>query len=342
MMGWKRIVPLALAGLLLAPAASRAEGKFSALVFGDYYYFAEDHDSTLKDQNGFWIRRVNLSWDQKFDESYSARVRLETASPGDFSPDKQAAMITYVKDAWLKWQKNNQGIYIGLSTTPSHSFHEDFWGYRHLERMSGELQGFMSSRDMGLAVQGKLGAERRLGYHVMVGNGTGTLNEVDARKKVAGSVQFNLTSKLVVEAYGDFEDRANNSDRVTFRGFGGYKVDRARAGIEYVQQTRDQPSGGSVDLRVVSGFAAGQVADRVWLVGRVDRTMDAGTSGGKPYLPIDGGEPSTFILAGVEFLSASGISFTPNVEVVVYDAPDGGGPTPDTDVVPRVTFMYKF
>jgi len=203
------------------------------------------------------------------------------------------------------------------------------------------LQGYYASRDMGLAVQGKLGASKRLGYHVMVGNGTGVANEVDSRKKVAGAVQVSVTSALTVEAYGDFEDRANNSDRTTFRGLAGYSTERLRAGLEYVQQTRDQSAGGSIDLRLISGFATGQVGTSVWLVGRVDRIMDPGATAGRPYIPFDGSTSSTFILAGVEYRPNDKVAFTPNVEVIVYDAPDGGGPTPDTDIVPRLTFNYK-
>jgi hypothetical protein len=341
-MGWKRIAALVLAVLCLGPAASHAEGKFSGVVFGDYYYFAQDHDSTLTDHNGFWIRRINLSWDGKLDDSYSARVRLETASPGDFAADNQAAMFTYVKDAWLKWQTGNQAVYVGLSTTPSHSFEEDFWGYRHLEKIPGELQGFYGSRDMGLAAQGKFGESKRLGYHVMVGNGTGTLNELDSRKKVSGELQYSTAGGFVVEGYADFEDRPENSDRTTFRGMAGYKSDKARAGVEYVQQTRDLTAGGSMDLRLVSGFGTAKVGAKVWIVARVDHALDAGAKAGRPYIPIDGSTTSTFILGGVEFRSSDAVTFTPNVEIVTYGAPDGGGPTPDTDIVPRITFMVKF
>ncbi|HEX5131341.1 MAG TPA: hypothetical protein VFX92_02510 [Candidatus Krumholzibacteria bacterium] len=340
-MGLRKILALMILGLALAPAAASAEGKFSALVFGDYYYFIENNDSSLVDQNGFWFRRVNLTWDEKFDDEFSGRIRLETASPGNFAPDKQSAMITYVKDAFIRWSRNQHSVYLGLTTTASHSFTEDYWGYRHLEKIPGELQGFYSSRDMGLGATGKFG--KRLGYHVMVGNGTGTNNEIDSRKKAAGSLRFFLTEAFVAEVYGDFEDRADDMDRTTFRGFVGYKAEKLRAGLEYAQQTRDQPNADSYDLRVVSGFGCGKVSDRVWLVGRVDRIMDPGASKpGAPYFPMDSAVSSTFVLAGVEFEARENITFTPNVEFVAYDEPDGGGPAPDNDIVGRVTFMFKY
>ncbi|MDH4036457.1 MAG: hypothetical protein OEX18_00880 [Candidatus Krumholzibacteria bacterium] len=339
----KLVLTVAVMAAALAPAAASAEGKFGALVFGDYYYFVEEHDSATAEQNGFWIRRVNLTWDEKFDDAFSARLRIETASPGDFLPDNQDVMITYMKDAWIRWKHNNQSLYLGLTQNPSHSFIEEFWGYRHLEKIPGELQGFYGSRDMGLAAQGSLGASKKLGYHVMVGNGTGTRNELDGRKKISGEARYSFTSALVAEVYADYEDRAGNTDRVTLRGFLGYKKEKFRAGAEYVQQTRDQENADSYDLGVISGFAAGQVAEKVWLLGRVDRAMDPGASKpGAPYFPMTSEVPSTFILAGVELVARENITFTPNVEVALYDAPEDGSPTPKNDVVARVTFMYKY
>jgi hypothetical protein len=343
-MGLKQLVlTAALMTAALAPLAASAEGKFGAQVFGDYYYFIEEHDSLTAEQNGFWIRRVNLNWDEKFDDAFSARLRIETASAGSFAPDNQSTMITFMKDAWLRWKHNDQSVYLGLTGTPSHSFTEDFWGYRHLEKIPGELQGFYSSRDMGLAAAGTIGAAKKLDYHVMVGNGAGTRNEIDAGKKASGAVRFSFTKELVAEVYGDYEDRAGHTDRVTLRGFLGYKREKLRVGAEYVQQTRDQEDADSYDLGVLSGFAAGQVSDKVWLVGRVDRAMDAGASKpGDPYFPMTSEVPSTFILAGVELVARDNITFTPNVEVALYDSPDGGGPAPDNDVVGRVTFMFKY
>ena len=327
----------------LSPVGVSAEGKFSAQAFGDYYYFVDHHDSLTAEQNGFWIRRINLSWDEKFDDVFSARLRLETASPGSFDPDNQDLMLIYAKDAWIRWKHGNQSVYLGLTLTPSHSFLEDLWGYRHLEKLPGELQGFNGSRDRGIAAAGTVGAAKKLAYHVMVGNGSGTRNELDGKKKVAGELNYWLTDHVVAEIYGDFEDRSGDTDRTTFRGFVGYKSEKFRAGAEYEQQTRDQANADSYDLRVFSAFACGAVSEKVWLVGRVDRAMDEGASSpGAPYFPMSSAAPSTFVLAGVELLARENITFTPNVEVAMYDDPDGGGPAPDNDVVGRVTFMFKY
>jgi hypothetical protein len=336
-----------LCALALTPTLASAEGKFSAWVFGDYYYFVDNHDSTVVDKNGLWFRLINLSWDEKIDDTFSARLRIESASSGDFAVTP-AALLTYMKDVWLKGSRDRHSAILGLTATASHSYTEDFWGYRHVEKIPFEIAGFGGSRDLGLGVTGAFLEDDRLGYHVMVANGNGLQNEQNSGKRVAGSLRFHLTGTLSCEVYGDFEDRPHDGDRVTFRGFAGYRGANARAGVEYVQQTRDQSSGGSLDLRVVSGFLTGKVAGKVWLVGRVDRHLDAdpgyspSSAPGRPYIPYNSSVSNTFVLAGVELRARDNITFTPNLEAVVYDDPDDGGPAPADDIVGRVTFMFKY
>ena len=67
-----------------ADEAKKAEPswRISGLMFGDYYWFAADHRDVLEEQNGFWLRRIFLTYDQKFSEAFSTRVRLEMNSPG--------------------------------------------------------------------------------------------------------------------------------------------------------------------------------------------------------------------------------------------------------------------
>lgn len=347
-MSLKGVIPaVCFAVLALTPAFASAEGKFSAWVFGDYFYFTDNHDSVLVDKNGLWFRIVNLTWDEKIDDEFSARLKIESASSGSFS-DAPASMLTYMKDVWIKWSRSDQAVILGLSATVSHTYTEDLWGYRHLEKIPFETAGFGGSRDIGLAVTGALLDENRLGYHVMVANGNGLQNEQDAGKRVSGSLRYRLTETLSVEAYGDFEDRPEHSDRVTFRGFAGFRAEKARAGFEYTQQTRDRLVGGSYDLRVVSGFVTGKAADRVWLVGRADRYLDTdpnyapASAPGRPYFPRDASVKSTFVLAGVELVARDNVTFTPNVEATIYDDADGGGPAPADDLVARVTFMFKY
>ena len=56
--------------------------KFSGLMFGDYYYFEEDHLPAFEDQHGLWFRRMYFTFDYTFSPKLMTRFRLETNSNG--------------------------------------------------------------------------------------------------------------------------------------------------------------------------------------------------------------------------------------------------------------------
>jgi hypothetical protein len=156
------------------------------------------------------------------------------------------------------------------------------------------------------------------------------------------SLRVRPADKFVLEAYGDYEDRVGSADRVTYFGFAGYQTDRLRAGAQYAQQTRNE-TGEDVELRILSGFLAASVSEKLWAFGRIDRNMDPSPGGASiQYIPFDPTAANTFFVGGLDFVVADGVNLMPNLEVVVYDEPEAGGETPDTDVIARLTFQGKF
>jgi hypothetical protein len=340
-MSLKKMLLAAVTLTAMAMPAMAGEGKFSALVFGDAYWMAANHDSTIEDMNGLWIRRVNLSWDQKFDDTWSGRMRLEANQPGDFSTS--ATISAFIKDAWLKWQSDGHSALIGIQPSPTLPLYEDTWGYRSVEKVPIELQNFATSRDGGIAVAGDFGENKILGYHVMLGNGTHVNQETNTKKKGMASIRIRPVEHLVLEVYGDYEDRVGSANRVTYFGFGGYQSEGLRAGLQYAQQTRME-TGEDLDLRILSGFITKSVGEKMWVLARVDRNMDPNPGGDAiAYMPFDPSAANTFFIAGLDFMVAEGVSLIPNVEATMYDDPEvGGGEAPDTDVMVRLTFQGKF
>ncbi len=341
-MGLKRVLGIGL--LLLATAggvAQAGEGKFSGEVFGDMYWVAADHDSAIEDLNGLWLRRINLTHDYKFDGEFSSRVRLEAATPGDFK--SKDLMLVFIKDAWVKWTTGNQNVLVGLSPTPTWSMVEEFWGYRYIEKVPAELQRLGASRDMGLAATGSFGSEKKLGYHVMAGNGNAQVGETDAKKKGYAALRFRPTESVGVEVYADYEDRVDSGDRQTYHGFVGYKTKTLRAGAQYIHQLRKEV-GGDVELNIASAYLAAALGEKTWAFARVDRNFDENPEGNKiAYIPFAQTASNTFVVAGLDFWVRETVGFSPNVEVVLYDDPDAVDvPKPDTDVIPRFTFHFTF
>jgi hypothetical protein len=77
-------IGLLLSGLMTATFAQQTSGKLSGYLFGDYYLVSQHHDPAIKGMNGFWFRRVYLTYDQKTGERTAIRFRFEMNSPGDF------------------------------------------------------------------------------------------------------------------------------------------------------------------------------------------------------------------------------------------------------------------
>ena len=313
--------------------------KISGYAFGDFYWAAASHDENLKDRNGFWFRRIYLTFDKAMAEQLDMRLRFEMNSAGDFTSDNR--LEPFAKDVYLRWKFTDQHqTYLGLSSTPTWNVVEDFWSYRSVEKTVLDLQRMGASKDLGLAFKGSLGSEQKLRYHFMVGNGSSTRGETDRGKGTLASLGFYPNGSLILEFYSDYDQRPLQADRNTYHAFLGYKRDWGRLGIQYGHQKRKGDS--KVNLDVLSFFGFVNVSPRVTLIGRYDRMFDPNPEGpGIPYLPFDPTAKFHFFLTGIDWKVTEEFSLIPNLEVVRYDKREDGS-RPATDVMPRMTFFYRF
>ena len=313
--------------------------KISGYAFGDFYWASASHDENLKDRNGFWFRRIYLTFDKAMAEQLDMRLRFEMNSAGDFTSDNR--LEPFAKDVYLRWKFTDQHqTYLGLSSTPTWNVVEDFWSYRSVEKTVLDLQRMGASKDLGLAFKGSLGSEQKLRYHFMVGNGSSTRGETDRGKGTLASLGFYPNDSLILEFYSDYDQRPLQADRNTYHAFLGYKRDWGRLGIQYGHQKRKGDS--KVNLDVLSFFGFVNVSPRVTLIGRYDRMFDPNPEGpGIPYLPFDPTAKFHFFLTGIDWKVTEEFSLIPNLEVVRYDKREDGS-RPATDVMPRMTFFYRF
>ncbi len=338
---------LLVACLSVSPSPLRAEDpadwakstKISGYAFGDLYYVAGHHDDEIDGRNGFWFRRIYLTFDHKLSEKLDARLRFEGTSPGDFTSSAKIAFI--VKDGYIRWKGGDHSVYLGISSTPTWGVVEKEWGYRAVEKTPLDLQKLGSSRDFGVGAKGKLGSEGKLRYHVMLGNGASNKGETNNGKKVFASLGFYPSDSFIVEVYGDFESRPGDTDRTTYQAFATYKGGWGRLGLQAVRQQRDLGDGQSLELDVASAFAVFKLGDKANVLARYDRMFDPNPDGsGIAYLPFDDTAKSSLALVGVDIKVHESFSLIPNVEYVVYDG--ANGQTPESDIVVRGTFFYRF
>lgn len=335
------ILVLLCTNFALAQVNVGESGTIKGTVFGDFYWIPLNHNSELEGNNGFWFRRIYFTYERQLSDSFSSRFRLDMSSEGDFFTSSK--LNPTVKDAYLKWTDGTHAIYAGIASVPTWGLVEDVWGYRSVEKTPLDLQGFGSSRDFGIKLQGSLGDEGSIGYNFMVGNGNSNRNELNEGKKIMLALNYSLTEHWIVEGYGDFNGQPNNRNIYTAQGFLGYQSDELNFGALYAYQFRNKTlAAGDLNLNLASVFARMKMSERVNSFLRIDHMFNANPAGeGIDYIPFSDQAESTLFIAGADILLEEDIHLIPNIETIVYGE-NASGVSPDADLIPRLTLSYNF
>ena len=322
-----------------APQAWHEKIKVSGLAFGDAYAVIDNHDPTIEDQNGFWIRRGYLTFDSQLASEWSARLRFEVNSPGDFATNSK--LEPFVKDAYVAWKREGHELYLGLSPSPTNDYVESFWGQRPLEKTPMDLYRFGSSRDTGVAYKGTASGGKVF-YHAMFGNGSGDGSETNEGKKLAGSIGFHPTDALVLHLYADHEDRPGATDRNTWQAFAGWQGARSRYGLLYAKQLRDVEGAPDEDVAVASVFGIWRLTDPGTLTVRYDRSFDGYSDADRiPYFHFATATPFDLAILAWQHDLHANISLIPSLEYVHYRGEDGISSL-DDDLYGRLTVNFGF
>ena len=342
---------LVVLAVLTTAAPSWGQGSFKGYMFGDAYYLAshddgvaEDTEDAIEGANGLWFRRIYLTFDWKFNDAWSARLRTEMGSPGDFTT--RASLVPFAKDAYVRWKKNNHQITLGLSGTPAWAVIEDFWGYRSVEKTLLDLQRIASSRDIGVAAKGSLDQAQKIRYNLMLANGNSNRSENNEGKKAMVALGFFPNDAFILEGYLDYDDRPGETNRFTAQGFLGFQTGKGRIGAQYFYQSRDQENDESVELSGISIFGAVNLSEKTNAFARYDLMMDADSdnianpdAGRIAYLPFNAAaESSNMVLAGLDIMPHEQVHLMPNIQAIFY----GGDNSPATTILPRLTFWIIF
>lgn len=335
------IILILVSGLIVSySGVGYSEGKFSGYMFGDYYYVISHNNKDLKNQNGFWFRRIYFTYDYKYTEQWQTRLRLEYNSPGDFKT--KDSIKPYIKDAYLQWKKSNCNLFLGISPSPIWEYIEGFWGYRSVEKTPLDLYKMGDSRDFGIALLGTVGEKKIFRYHLQLGNGAGIKSETNRRKKIAGSFLFDTQKKVYIELYVDYEKLDVPTSIYTYQAFLGWKGEKGRFGAMYSHQVRKNVSpGADMNIDVASILAIAKANDKISLLFRLDRVADALPWGPtQSYIPLNSSSPFTLIIAGIDYSILKDIKLIPNIETVIYD--ETNGVKPDKDVYLKITCFYSW
>ena len=333
------VLALALCLLLSSAIGLQAQGKLSGLMFGDYYYALKNHDAAVKNNNGFWFRRIYFTYDNTLTDKIAMRFRLEMNSPGDF---KTATTLNpFVKDAYLTTKIGKHTLMLGLIGTPLYDNLDEYWGYRPMEKTPIDLFKFGNSRDFGVGLKGALDAKNKLTYTVIFGNGDGLKSETNRGKAVYGRLNFQPTPALFLELYADYTNTGNDTSVNIFQAFAGVKGGWGRSGLNFGMRNARQ-AGVNSDMKFVSLFGVFKLSPRLDVVGRFDRLLDPNPNGSKiDYIPMANNVKANVLLAGLGWSLSDSVKIIPNVKYVFYDAP-AAGDKPSADLYTYLTVYFKF
>lgn len=326
-----------------------------------------------KSLQGFVIRRINFTYDYDVNEQFSTRFRIEADGSGGptgaTTTDKKTSF--YVKDAWLRWKNVFSGsdVVFGVQPTSAYEVSEAAWGYRSLEKTIMDLRGIVSSRALGASLRGKLDDAGTYNYVLQVGNqGNGSTPKdlssslSNGDKYNAYSLMFNMkaTKEFQFTLYGDYRPTypvndpsstttpkaTEGNNTLTGSAFLGYaEPDQYSIGVEgFTQMTSHaytDPSNSSL-LKTqaklgLSAFGWVNLNPTLAAVARFDY-YDPKTGSNNA----EKGDSRSYILFGLAFKPAKGISVMPNVQIETYEKNPTSSLTYDASVTGRVTVAYNY
>jgi hypothetical protein len=295
------------------------------LAYVDYYYIPSSPDNEEEGDNGFTYRRLYLTTDYRISDAFQARVRLEaneeTVSKGGPTP--------FVKDLYLRWSSAaGHRLTVGVTSPPSFDAFEDVWGYRSLEKTQMDFFGIVSSRDMGVRVDGPLLKEGRLKYAVMIGNNESVRPEDDRHKRVYGQLIYEPIDDVIGTLgmdYAGYDDEREYG--LTWNASLSLKKTSYRTGVEAFMNRIGLDAGDWYERLGVSLFAAIALSEQWEVVGRYDRYLDD---------DFDRNLSASLFLVGVAFKPHEQIRVIPNVEAIKHDAAD------KARLEPRITLEMNF
>lgn len=337
----------------LFPMEARAEfqlgmGGIKGYMFAEYYYILDHNNADLKDRNGFWFRRIYVTYNNKLSDNLKMRFRIEMNSPGDFtSKDK---LTPVVKDAYLSYTMSGHELKAGIIPTPTKTEIEKIWGYRSVEKTPLDLQKMLSSRDFGIALKGHLDSKKKIFYNVMFGNGAHNRGETDKGKKIYGALSFKPIKGLFLEVYGDYETQNDEKTYYVYQGFVAYEDEWGRVGVLYANRHFKQEITAAddrvYDYRIFSVFAVVKVIKNIEVIVRYDKNFGSGFEGNYSghkisYLSFADNSASNLLIGGISWQAYKNVWLIPNIKYVFYDEADEGD-SPSDDVYANLTLWFKF
>ena len=277
----------------------KPHGKPVIKTFANYHSIFTDGET----KNAFNITRAYVGYQYTFSKNFSAKVVMDFGDPafGKFQ------LTAYLKNAYLKYNYNNQTVSLGMIGTTAFKEQENFWGYRYIYKSFQDAYKFNPSADLGVTV--KYDFLDFLSADISLFNGDGyKIIKVDSSLKIAGGVTAKPVKGLVLRLYYDYMDKSATEQ--TIAAFAGYSFKKIRFGGEYNHQFNH----GMIEGKDFSGFSvysAYQFHKRWSVFARYDNLYSEKVESMDEHpwnIDVDG----QMIICGVDFNPVKGVKLAMN------------------------------
>ena len=318
------------------PKSAYPAGKFSGLMFGDYYYYDKWHQdrsaaatrTTCRGSRASGSGASTSRTTYTFSEKFTTRFRLEANSNGQLAGGN---LNPYVKDAYLRWTfTGKQALTLGIQPSPHLRLVRGLLGPAPHREDARPTSTASTRRATSALTRGRPDrAMKTLKYAVQYGNESGTGSETDKFKIHPLVARYETNPGIAVEGfYASASDRTART-ATTAQGIVGYRGKAAASAGQYLYQERKSGEAAVPDLKIDiwSGFGVweflAQEGGRVRPLRRRQGQARRGTPAcPEPRHRLPGSEhqaPFTTYIVGVEYYLHPSIRFSPNVEWVTYD-----------------------
>nr|WP_166178304.1 hypothetical protein [Altererythrobacter segetis] len=161
------------AGAFASAAKWAADTKVSGRMYFNLSSVRADDaaGNTVENDGGFQVTRMYLGVDHKFSDVFSGNVTMDVSRVDNAG--KNVGMGFYLKKAYLEAKLNPALRFrLGSADMPWIPYVEGIYGYRHIEKLITDLDGFGTSADWGVHALGDI-AGGLISYQVSAVDGGG-------------------------------------------------------------------------------------------------------------------------------------------------------------------------
>jgi len=167
----------------IAPLAWAKDTKVSGRMYFNISSVSAKNaaGSSVEKDGGFQIKRFYVGIDHKFDDVFSGNITVDADNvikSADFTKGttSNTGMGLYIKKAYLEAKLDPAfTVRLGSADMPWVPYSEGLYGYRHVEKVLNDLNGFGTSADWGVHVMGSF-ADGLVSYQVSAIDGGGYRN----------------------------------------------------------------------------------------------------------------------------------------------------------------------